>query len=139
MINRSCLDCIFSFGVFYMELIDYFRQGKGQTALVGSTLMGTHLIFGKFYCLSCFHTEVKRTLTVFLSPSQPVNVNYSLHWAKSKSNGKATLFSDQCAVFFGFMFAFIQCKYTRTRTISTSSFLRLTQINVEMITVHTSI
>ena len=32
-----------------MELIDYFRQGKGQTALVGSTLMGTHLIFGKSY------------------------------------------------------------------------------------------
>ena len=34
-----------------MELIDYFGQGKGETALVGSTLMGTHLIFGK-NCLS---------------------------------------------------------------------------------------
>ena len=32
-----------------MELIDYFGQSKGQTALVGSTLMGTHLIFGKIY------------------------------------------------------------------------------------------
>ncbi len=39
---------VFSFGVFYMELIDYFGQSKGETALVGSTLMGMHLIFGMF-------------------------------------------------------------------------------------------
>lgn len=38
---------MFSFGVFFLDLLEYFREGKGKTALVGSTLMGTHLIVGK--------------------------------------------------------------------------------------------
>ena len=42
-----------------MELIDYFQQGKGQTALVGSTLMGTHLIFGKIYWLMVYSDRAK--------------------------------------------------------------------------------
>lgn len=39
---------LFSFGVFFLDLLEYFQEGKGKTALVGSTLMGTHLIVGPF-------------------------------------------------------------------------------------------
>ncbi len=39
---------MFSFGVFFLDLLDDFGESKGTTAWVGSTLMGTHLIVGKF-------------------------------------------------------------------------------------------
>ena len=38
---------LFSFGVFFLDLLEYFQEGKGKTAWVGSTLMGTHLIVGE--------------------------------------------------------------------------------------------
>ncbi|KAK2182540.1 hypothetical protein NP493_350g02042 [Ridgeia piscesae] len=37
---------LFSFGVFYAELLLWFGESKGRTALVGSLLMGTHLLVG---------------------------------------------------------------------------------------------
>ncbi len=43
---------MFSFGVLLLELLDYFQEGKGKTAMVGSALMGTHLIAGVFSWLS---------------------------------------------------------------------------------------
>ena len=41
---------LFSFGVFFLDLLEYFGEGKGKTAWVGSTLMGTHLIVGEWPC-----------------------------------------------------------------------------------------
>jgi len=38
---------LFSFGVFYAELLLWFGESKGRTALVGSLLMGTHLLVGE--------------------------------------------------------------------------------------------
>ena len=38
---------LFSFGVFFIELLYCFGESKGRTALVGSMLMGTHLFLGE--------------------------------------------------------------------------------------------
>ena len=38
---------MFSFGVMNLELLHFFQESKGRTAMVGSALMGTHLILGK--------------------------------------------------------------------------------------------
>ena len=38
---------LFSFGVFFIELLDYFQDSKGKTALVGSILMGMSMLGGK--------------------------------------------------------------------------------------------
>ena len=39
---------MFSFGVFFLDLLDSFGESKGKTSWVGSTLMGTHLIMGEY-------------------------------------------------------------------------------------------
>ena len=46
---------LFSFGVFFVELLDSFGESKGKTAWVGSTLMGTHLIVGKCFVKPTIH------------------------------------------------------------------------------------
>jgi hypothetical protein len=38
----------YSFGVFIIEFVDYFKESKGKTALIGSLLCGTYLCTGKF-------------------------------------------------------------------------------------------
>lgn len=38
--------CAFSFGVFYVELLDYFQESKAVTALVGSLFVSVPLITG---------------------------------------------------------------------------------------------
>ena len=38
---------MFSFGVFFIELLDYFQEGVGKTAMVGSLLVGVSLLGGK--------------------------------------------------------------------------------------------
>ena len=38
--------CSFSFGVLYAELLDYFSESKGKTALVGSLFVSVPLITG---------------------------------------------------------------------------------------------
>lgn len=38
---------MFSFGILFLELLDFFQASKSQTAMVGSALMGLHLIAGK--------------------------------------------------------------------------------------------
>lgn len=38
--------CAFSFGVFYVELLDYFKESKGKTAWVGSLFVSVPLITG---------------------------------------------------------------------------------------------
>ena len=35
-----------SFGVFFLDLLDYYGESKGKTAMVGSMLMGMHLFLG---------------------------------------------------------------------------------------------
>ena len=37
---------MFSFGVFFLDLLDYYGESKGKTAMVGSMLMGMHLFLG---------------------------------------------------------------------------------------------
>ena len=37
----------FTFGVFYMEFLEYFGESKGKTALVGSLLAGFYLMSGE--------------------------------------------------------------------------------------------
>lgn len=39
---------LFSFGVFFLDLLEAFGESKGKTSWVGSTLMGTHLIMGRY-------------------------------------------------------------------------------------------
>ena len=38
---------MFSFGVLFIELQQYFNSDKGETAMVGSALMGIHLLAGE--------------------------------------------------------------------------------------------
>ncbi|KAI0236175.1 hypothetical protein LSAT2_013218, partial [Lamellibrachia satsuma] len=46
-INHVIVDGIsFTFGVFYIEFLKYFKEGKGRTALVGSLLCGVYLLTG---------------------------------------------------------------------------------------------
>ena len=46
MIHLIADGCAFSFGVLYVELLDYFGQGKGKTAWVGSLFVSVPLITG---------------------------------------------------------------------------------------------
>ena len=48
-INHVIVDGIaFTFGVFYLEFLDFFGEGKGKTALVGSLLCGCYLMTGEW-------------------------------------------------------------------------------------------
>lgn len=38
---------VYSFGVFYMEFLTYFKGGKGETAWVGSLVPGVTFLVGK--------------------------------------------------------------------------------------------
>lgn len=38
---------VYSFGVFYIDFLDYFKGGKGETAWVGSLVPGVTLTVGK--------------------------------------------------------------------------------------------
>jgi len=38
---------VYSFGIFYMEFLHYFKGGKGETAWVGSLVPGVCLTVGK--------------------------------------------------------------------------------------------
>ncbi len=38
---------IFSFGMFYLEFIDYFKQGRGVTSWIGSVISGVYAIVGE--------------------------------------------------------------------------------------------
>ncbi|XP_074645850.1 monocarboxylate transporter 12-like [Tubulanus polymorphus] len=42
--------CTFSFGVFYTELLDYFQQSKGKTAIIVGLLYGFPLLISPFIC-----------------------------------------------------------------------------------------
>lgn len=37
---------IFSFGVFYLELLDFFKAGRAETSLIGSVICGVYAIIG---------------------------------------------------------------------------------------------
>ena len=52
-VNHIIVDGIaFTFGVFYLEFLQYFGESKGKTALVGSLLCGCYLMTGKTcFCL----------------------------------------------------------------------------------------
>ena len=39
----------FTFGLFYIEFLDYFRESKGKTSWAGSVLNGMYLSFGECY------------------------------------------------------------------------------------------
>ena len=50
----------FSFGMFFIELIDYYGESKGKTAFVGSLIPGMYLGMGKYhsglnYSISAIH------------------------------------------------------------------------------------
>ena len=38
---------IFSFGMFYLEFLEYFKQGRGVTSWIGSVISGVYAIVGK--------------------------------------------------------------------------------------------
>ncbi len=46
MIHLIADGCAFSFGVMYVELLDYFKESKGKTAWVGSLFVSVPLITG---------------------------------------------------------------------------------------------
>ena len=46
----------YSFGVFFVEFLDYFKESRAKTAWVGSVLPGTYQIIGK-----AGHTLLPRT------------------------------------------------------------------------------
>ena len=40
--------CCYSYGIFYLEYLDYFGASKAKTTLVGALLPGCYLLVGKF-------------------------------------------------------------------------------------------
>ena len=52
MIHVIADGIVYSFGIFYMEFLDYYKGGKGETAWVGSLVPGVTLSVGEY--LSCF-------------------------------------------------------------------------------------
>ena len=52
-LNHVVVDGItFTFGVFYLEFLDYFKASKSKTSLVGSLLAGFYLMSGKMSTFS---------------------------------------------------------------------------------------
>ena len=47
MIHVIADGIVYSFGIFYMEFLDYYKGGKGETAWVGSLVPGVTLTVGK--------------------------------------------------------------------------------------------
>lgn len=39
--------CCYSYGIFYMEYLDYFKASKAKTTLVGALLPGCYLLVGE--------------------------------------------------------------------------------------------
>ena len=39
---------VFSFGIFYLEFLDYFRAGRSLTSVIGSVIGGVYAIIGKY-------------------------------------------------------------------------------------------
>jgi hypothetical protein len=48
---------VYSFGIFYVEFLDFFKAGKGETAWAGSLITGTMLLVGMSIFLRLF-TEI---------------------------------------------------------------------------------
>ena len=47
-LNHVIVDGIaFTFGVFYVAFLDYFKESSNRTALVGSIMAGCYLLSGK--------------------------------------------------------------------------------------------
>lgn len=44
----------YSFGIFYVEFLKYFNEGKGYTAWIASILVGVTLCSGKHQALRLF-------------------------------------------------------------------------------------
>ena len=40
----------YSFGVFYIEILDYFNEGRGKTALIGALLYGVPMLLSPVVC-----------------------------------------------------------------------------------------
>ena len=40
---------IYSFGVFYLEFLDHFQEGRARTAWIGSVIGGTYAIVGRCF------------------------------------------------------------------------------------------
>lgn len=51
----------YSFGVFYLELLYYFEEGKGATAWIASILVGVTLCSGKLFIHDNFDFSVTKT------------------------------------------------------------------------------
>ena len=48
MIHVIADGIVYSFGIFYMEFLHYYKGGKGETAWVGSLVPGVTLTVGKY-------------------------------------------------------------------------------------------
>lgn len=42
----------YSFGIFYVEFLEYFNEGKGYTAWILSILVGVTLCSGMKFCIN---------------------------------------------------------------------------------------
>lgn len=49
MCNMIVDGIAYTFGIFLNEFVNYFGEGKGKTAWVGSLLTGVYLSAGKFF------------------------------------------------------------------------------------------
>ena len=52
---------IFSFGIFYMEFLDYFGQGRGLTSWIGSVISGVYALVGRCIGAWCMARSVKQS------------------------------------------------------------------------------
>ena len=69
----------FSFGIFYVEFLDYFGESKAKTAWVGSLVPGMYLGVGKSRVTTFFLQMLKRNIGICrsdrVSPRQQVRVS----------------------------------------------------------------
>ena len=50
----------FSFGMLYVEWLQYFQGGKGETAWIGSILIGVYNIGGEYFQEGCIIFKEER-------------------------------------------------------------------------------
>ena len=69
----------FSFGVYFVEFLNEFNKGKGETAWVGSLMIATYNIGGELICIlinsGTFHALIYHSMLIIHLLNSSFNLN----------------------------------------------------------------